>query len=175
MVSLSRGASVPNRNGGTESLMTSMSTAGSPRTSAEPSVSRPCVTSAMTRFAPALRAARAARRSVPPVLIRSSTTRAVAPATLPTNRSPETTPPLRCLSTKALPTGWPRAASSASRNSSARLAPPEIVAGQRSRVIDEQRRSGQRYGAAAKRILERTRTSSVTMQSVPMVPNRLAT
>jgi hypothetical protein len=58
---------------------------------------------------------------------------------------------------------------------SARLAPPEIVAGQRSRVIDEQRRSGQRYGAAAKRILERTRTSSVTMQSVPMVPNRLAT
>jgi hypothetical protein len=51
----------------------------------------PCVTRARTRRAPALPAARAARSSVPPVLIRSSTKRAVRPATWPTNRSPETT------------------------------------------------------------------------------------
>ena len=84
------------RNAGTASVTTSRSMAGSARTSSAPGMNRPWVTIAITRRAPAVRAARAARKSVPPVLIRSSITNAVAPATSPTNRSPETTPALRC-------------------------------------------------------------------------------
>ena len=48
----------------------------------------------------------------------------VAPATSPTNRSPETTPALRCFSANALPIGRPIAVSSASRSRSARFPPP---------------------------------------------------
>ena len=70
------------------------------------------------------RAARAARTIVPPVLTRSSTISAVAPATSPTKRSPDTTPALRRLSAKPFPIGRPSPAARASWNSSARLAPP---------------------------------------------------
>ena len=110
----------------------------------------------------AARAARAARTSVPPVLMRSSTMMQVAPATSPTNRSPETTPALRCFSAKALPIGRPIAASRASRSRSARFPPPrsgEMTQSGSSPTIaliciDQQGRRRQRHGAAAKRILE---------------------
>jgi len=49
---------------------------------------------------------------------------AVAPATSPTNRSPDITPPLRRLSAKPFPMGRPSVASSASCSRSARFAPP---------------------------------------------------
>ena len=85
---------------------------------------RPCVTIAITCRAPLRRAERAVRNNVVPVLIRSSTTSAVAPSTSPTKRSPETIPALRCFSANPNPTGCPVMPCSCSRNSSARLAPP---------------------------------------------------
>ena len=95
------------------------------------------------------------------MLIRSSMTRAVLPATSPTNRSPETTPALRCLSANALPTGRPQAASSVSRNSSARLAPPvsgrndaEVLVLELARIFHEQGSSRESDGAASEGVLE---------------------
>ena len=48
----------------------------------------------------------------------------VTSATSPTNRSPETTPALRCFSANALPIGRPNTVSNASRRRSARFPPP---------------------------------------------------
>ena len=64
---------------------------------------------------------------------------AVVSATSPTNRSPDTTPALRCFSASPLPTGWRVAASNASRSSSARFMPPasgEITASLSPGAID---------------------------------------
>jgi len=81
-------------------------------------------TQAMTPFAPWARAAFAARTRVPPVLTRLSMTTQSAFATSPANRSPDTTPELRCFSTNALPIGRPAAFSNTSRKRSALLPPP---------------------------------------------------
>ena len=112
------------RKGGTVLAMTMPSIAGVANNSVAPSMNSPCVAAANTFVAPAARQALAARTSVPPVLIRSSTMTATLPRTSPASSSPLTTPLLRYFSIYALPTSLRVRCSSAWRNCSARLAPP---------------------------------------------------
>ena len=95
------------------------------------------------------------------MLIRSSMTRAVLPATSPTNRSPETTPALRCLSANALPTGRPQAASKRLAEQFCTLGAAgirrndaEVLVLELARIFHEQGSSRESDGATSKGVLE---------------------
>ncbi len=89
------------------SVIRTAASEGSRSAASAPAANTPCAAQAITRRAPWARQVRAARTSVLPVLIRSSTSTTVAPRTSPASRSPLTTPRLRRFSSQAEPQSRP--------------------------------------------------------------------